>query len=258
VTEVAASAQPTASLPGGVIRSPWGVWISILWIVAAEGLRDAVDLGMDHSPLHALDQQSYLAHVLVITLSWATPLIVLVVAVRLAQWSIGEYFAFVFPRGRDIALAIAVGLALEVAGHTLAYVLGGTTSFPVEDYQAQIAAGTWAGWYLLHYWPASIYAPLVEETIYRGFLWRGLAASRLGNGGALLITSFLFAAVHYRYYIQDGTFLPGAFLSPFLSGLVFGWIRWRTGSTIAAMITHSTSNTALNIGTVMAVKLGWP
>ena len=32
----------------------------------------------------------------------------------------------------------------------------------------------------------------------------------------------------------------------------------RTGSTIAAMITHSTSNTALNIGTVMAVKLGWP
>jgi uncharacterized protein len=94
--------------------------------------------------------------------------------------------------------------------------------------------------------------------IYRGFLWRGLASSRIGNTGALIISSLFFAAVHYDYYFQNGTFIPAAFLSPLLSGLLFGWMRWRTGSTIAAMIAHATMNTALNVGTVIAVKLAWP
>jgi membrane protease YdiL (CAAX protease family) len=43
-----------------------------------------------------------------------------------------------------------------------------------------------------------------------------------------------------------------------VSGLLFGFVRWRSGSTIASMVTHSLSNIALNVLTVLAVMLDWP
>jgi membrane protease YdiL (CAAX protease family) len=111
---------------------------------------------------------------------------------------------------------------------------------------------------VLHYWPAAIYAPFVEETIYRGFLWRGLAASRLGNPGAWLLTSMFFAASHTDYYIQDGGVVLAPLIGFVIAGLVFGVVRWCTGSTIATMITHSLSNIALSVLTVLAVMYAWP
>jgi membrane protease YdiL (CAAX protease family) len=74
----------------------------------------------------------------------------------------------------------------------------------------------------------------------------------------LLLTSAFFAAVHYHYYIQDGRFILSPFIGLFISGLLFGFVRWRSGSTIASMITHSLSNIALNVLTVLAIMLDWP
>jgi hypothetical protein len=157
-------------------------------------------------------------------------------------------------------IALAVGLALQVAGHGLPYALTGSISdsFPIEDLRAHVSAGASPWSYVLLYWPAAIFAPLVEETTYRGFLWRGLAASRLGNAGALWLTSLFFALVHYRYYIQDGTFIPAAFVGPLVTGLALGWVRRRSRSTIASMLAHSVSNVALTVGTVLALIFAWP
>ena len=60
--------------PGEAACRPWGVLITLLWVVAAEGIRDLVDIGLDRSPLSALGAHNYPAHVLQITLSWIVPL----------------------------------------------------------------------------------------------------------------------------------------------------------------------------------------
>jgi hypothetical protein len=253
------SATP-AHAPGGTACRPWGAWTTIFWVVAAEGIRAMVDLGLDRSPLHAWEQQSYSAHVLLITLSWITPLVVLLAAVRLARCPVSDCFGWLRPGGVGVALAIVVLVAMEVIERGMPYLLTGSLSanLAVEKYQAMIAPGAWPWWFVLQYWPAAVYAPFVEETTYRGFLWRGLAASRLGNAGAWLLTSMLFAASHYDYYIQDGHFSPGPLIGFFISGLVLGVVRWCTGSTIASMITHSLSNIALSVLTVLAVIYAWP
>jgi len=238
---------------------PWGAFTTILWVVAAEGIRNLVDLGLDRSPLNALGEHNYPVHVLQITLSWIVPLLVLMVAVRLAGCGFADYFAWVRPGAGGVALAIVIFLVSEAIGRGLPWLLTGglAANLAIEDYRTMIAPGTWPWWYVLHYWPAAVYAPFVEETTYRGFLWRGLAASRLGNGGAWLLTSVFFAAIHYRYYIQDGQFVPGPLIGAFISGLLLGFVRWRSGSTIASMITHSLSNIALSVLTVLAVMFNW-
>jgi hypothetical protein len=238
----------------------WGAWASIAWVIAAECIRDAVDFAMAHSALSALAQHAYGWRVVVISLSWATPLVVLALAVRLRSSAFGSYVAWARPRAVWVVIALAVGLALQVAGHVLPYVLTGSVSdsLPIEDLRANVAAGASPWRYVLIYWPAAIYAPLVEETTYRGFLWRGLAASRLGNAGVLWVSSLGFALVHYEYYIQDGTFIPAAFIGPLVTGLAFGWVRRRSRSTIASMLAHSATNMALNVGTVLAVVFAWP
>jgi membrane protease YdiL (CAAX protease family) len=238
----------------------WGAWASIAWVIAAEGIRNAVDVALDQPAVSALAQHVYGGHAVVISLSWATPLAVLALAVRLRNCAFGPYVAWVRPRAAWVVLALTIGVLPEVVGHGLPYVLTGrvSDSFPIEDFHALVPAGTSPWRYVLVYWPAAIYAPLVEETTYRGFLWRGLAASRVGNTGAWLLTSLFFALVHYRYYVQDGTFILSAFLGPLISGLVFGFVRWRSRSTIASMLAHSISNVALTVGTALAVVFVWP
>jgi uncharacterized protein len=98
----------------------------------------------------------------------------------------------------------------------------------------------------------------VEETTYRGFLWRGLASSRLGNAGAWLLTSLLFAAAHYDYYVVDGTIVLGPFIGEFVPGLVFGLVRWRGASTIASMIVHSASNVSHSVGILLVAVFALP
>ena len=234
----------------GASFHPWGAWASLLWVVAAEAIRALIDLGLDRAPL---------PRALLITLSWATPLIVLLVAVRIARGSFPAYCNWRWPGGAAVAVAVGTFLVAEVVLRGIPYLATGSLedNLPVEDYRAMITPGTWPWWYVLKYWPAAILAPLVEETTYRGFLWRGLAASRLGNGGALLVSALFFAAVHYHYYIQDGQVVLGALIGPFIFALIFGFVRWRTGNTIAAMITHALGNIALNVLTVLAVMHGW-
>ena len=93
----------------------------------------------------------------------------------------------------------------------------------------------------------------MEETVFRGFLWRGLAASRLGNWGAWLLTSVFFVANHTKYYAN-----PGALIAVAITGLILGLVRWRTGSSTASMITHSLSNLWQVTGAMLAVTVGWP
>jgi uncharacterized protein len=70
---------------------------------------------------------------------------------------------------------------------------------------------------------------------FRGFLYRGFAASRLGPAGAIGLTSAGWALAHPQYDWP-------IFTEVFCIGLLYGWIRHRGGSTTTTIILHSVQN----------------
>jgi membrane protease YdiL (CAAX protease family) len=77
-----------------------------------------------------------------------------------------------------------------------------------------------------------VVAPVLEEVVFRGFLFAGLRRSRLGNVGAILVASLVWASVHVQYE----WFYVG---QVFALGLLLGAARLRTGSLIPPILMHA-------------------
>ena len=77
-------------------------------------------------------------------------------------------------------------------------------------------------------------APVFEELLFRGFLFRGIAA-KAGPAVAILLPSVLFASLHVQYKVAGVLYV-------LCLGLLFGAVRWRTGSTSITMLLHATVN----------------
>lgn len=75
-------------------------------------------------------------------------------------------------------------------------------------------------------------APLVEELVFRGLLY-GWLAGRWGSGIAFIGSSLAFAAAHVEL-THVILVLP--------LGLVFGWLRWRSGSLWPSLVAHMANN----------------
>lgn len=97
---------------------------------------------------------------------------------------------------------------------------------------------------LLLYLGVGIGAPLVEEFIFRGMLWRGWRASRLGLPGTLILTSFLWALPHVQYPVVTICYI-------FVLGLVLGLAREKTGSIWVPVWMHALNNGIATIQMLM-------
>lgn len=75
-------------------------------------------------------------------------------------------------------------------------------------------------------------APLAEELVFRGLLY-GWLAGRWGAGVAVIVSSIAFAAAHVEL-AHVVLVLP--------LGLVFGLLRWRTGSLWPSLAAHMANN----------------
>lgn len=82
---------------------------------------------------------------------------------------------------------------------------------------------------------AVVAAPVSEELLFRGFLYGGLAQSRIGPVGAIAVTSALWALVHIQYAWP-------ILVQIFVYGAVFGVARWRTGSLWPSLVAHALIN----------------
>jgi membrane protease YdiL (CAAX protease family) len=80
-----------------------------------------------------------------------------------------------------------------------------------------------------------IAAPLVEELFFRGFLFAGLADSRLGVRWTIAITAVIWGITHTQYELYD-------ILLICLLGVIFGMARWKTSSIYTSIILHSATN----------------
>jgi hypothetical protein len=84
-----------------------------------------------------------------------------------------------------------------------------------------------------------VLGPIAEELAFRGFLMPVLIRS-LGAGGGIVLTGVIFGSVHgyeYRWAWQYMLLIS-------LVGCIFGWAKYKTGSTIAGALMHSTFNLA--------------
>jgi membrane protease YdiL (CAAX protease family) len=93
-----------------------------------------------------------------------------------------------------------------------------------------------------------IAAPVSEELLFRGLLYTSVR-ERWGFWPALILTSTLFAALHYE---PTGVYallvLPSAFL--------FGWLREVTGGVYASTLMHAAFNTAAVAGLLVERAMG--
>lgn len=80
-------------------------------------------------------------------------------------------------------------------------------------------------------------APLCEEIVFRGFL-QPLLVRSLGPAPGILLAAAAFGLMHlqeYGYSWRHALLIAGA-------GASFGWMRYRTGSTKAAVLMHAAYN----------------
>jgi membrane protease YdiL (CAAX protease family) len=80
-------------------------------------------------------------------------------------------------------------------------------------------------------------APVIEELLFRGFMFRGLAASRAGLTGAIMLPNILWTILHFQYARPTLVLLFGM-------GLVLGMARHFSGSVILPLVLHAMSNAA--------------
>lgn len=85
-----------------------------------------------------------------------------------------------------------------------------------------------------------VLAPLVEETLFRGFL-QTFIRKHLGPKQAILITSVCFSFFHFS--MQQGLGNIPIILSLFVLALFLGFTYEKRGSLLASMILHSAFNT---------------
>ena len=90
-------------------------------------------------------------------------------------------------------------------------------------------------------------APLLEELLFRGYLFTAWRQTRLGFSGTLLLTSGLFTLMHWgQYHWMQLSFV-------FVLALLLGLARERSGSVLLPMLLHLLNNL---VSAVVVIYLG--
>jgi uncharacterized protein len=172
---------------------------------------------------------------------------VVVLAIRRARRPIAEYLGLVRrPHLREIVFCLASVAVVLVASDLLSWTIGHdlVPPFMVKVYQAARDAGPPA--FLLLLVAVAVAAPIGEEIMFRGFLFRGWATSPLGVTVTILVTSAIWAGIHVQYDLFG-------ILQVFCLGLLFGWVRARSGSTLLTIMMHAVCNIAATVETAVIV-----
>ena len=86
----------------------------------------------------------------------------------------------------------------------------------------------------------AILTPFAEELLFRGFIL-GMLLKRYSDTQSIVISSLIFAIAHE----------PIAMALAFGGGLLYGWVRVRTGSILPSMIAHAIWNGFITVVVIM-------
>jgi hypothetical protein len=141
------------------------------------------------------------------------------------------------PTLKQTLACLAAGMVLAAAVLLAPPLLPEAREFPLERLFSSPAAGYAVGSF------AVLVAPLLEELVFRGFLFR-VFEHRVGLLFAVLVTAILFAGLHIPEYWGAWNHA----LLILVVGLVFSLARGLTGSLAPSVILHTAYNTCMVAG----------
>jgi membrane protease YdiL (CAAX protease family) len=170
---------------------------------------------------------------LVIFVSIPLQLVLLWLLAQSRGGNAAEYLGLKLPSRGELGFGIAVTVAMIVVGNGVSWLIGHDiiTPFQVNIYRTAAAAG----WLPLLWLAVAVLTPIGEETLFRGFLFRGWLRKRGDAWPVIVITSLLWAIVHVQYDLY-------IIVQIFVFGMVLGWLRWASGSTILTIVLHAMIN----------------
>jgi membrane protease YdiL (CAAX protease family) len=184
---------------------------------------------------------------LVIIVSTPVQLALLAAFAKLAGYSTADYLGLKLPRRSEVIVGVAAVAIFIVVGDGLSLLLGKSVVTPFQNDISRTAANA-GGLSLLLLWLAVIViTPIGEETLFRGFLFRGWLRSPHDTWPVIVIVALLWALIHVQYdwYIVAQIFV---------SGLMLGWMRWASGSTLLTILLHGLINLEGMIETHVGLK----
>jgi len=104
-----------------------------------------------------------------------------------------------------------------------------------ETPDSMLKMGASTDYAILLFLGVAVGAPLVEEFIFRGILFRGWEKSKMGLWGTLILTSLLWTVMHVQYDLPTLSYL-------FFLGLILGLARHFTGSVWVPVGMHAMNN----------------
>ena len=181
---------------------------------------------------------------LIICISTPVQILLLALMARQTGSSAADYLGLTLPRKRDVVLGIIAVLVFIVLADGISWLLGRdlVTQFQLDMYRTASAAG-WLPWLLL---TVVVVAPIGEETLFRGFLFRGWHRSAHDAWAVIIVIALLWALIHLQYDLYN-------MAQVFAYGLLLGWLRWVTGSTILTILLHGLINFEGMLETSIAV-----
>src|SRR5262245_51097827 len=187
--------------------------------------------GLDLTQVGALSQDG---GAIVVFIFVSAPVQVAILALAASyKGNVAEYLGYKLPRRRETVIAIAVLVALIAAGDAVSWLAG---RHIVDRFQSEIyEAARSANLLPLLLVAIVVFIPVGEESLFRGFLFRGWLRSPRSPWPIIIVTAGIFGVIHVQY----DWFL---IVQVFVFGVFFGWIRWVTGSTFLTMLLHGLVN----------------
>jgi membrane protease YdiL (CAAX protease family) len=220
-------------------QQAWGRWATLgLGIVALMGGQAAALVALTwwygasiaHMPDFSGDG---VAVSIVIFVSTPVQLALLWLMAQRPGGSAADYLAFKLPSRSEVLFGVGVTVALIVVGNLVSWLFGRfiVTNFQLDIYRTAAAAG----WLPLLWLAVVVATPIGEESLFRGFLFRGWLRNPRDAWPVILLTAFLWSIVHVQY---DWFVIAQVFCF----GVLLGWLRWASGSAILTMLLHALIN----------------
>jgi hypothetical protein len=144
-----------------------------------------------------------------------------------------EYLGWTVPKRADVVFGIAAVAVFIVLADIVSWLAGHglVTSFQTDIYTTASSQG----WLVLLWLSIIVVTPFGEETLFRGFLFRGWFREPKDAWLAIVGTAALFGLLHVQY---DWFVIAQVFGF----GVLLGWMRWVSGSTLLTMLLHGLIN----------------
>ena len=158
---------------------------------------------------------------------------ILMLMARQTRIKVADYLGFKWPKRGEVVIGVLVMAAFVIIGNLVSWLLGQNivTPFQFAIYRTASAAG----WLPILWLAVVVVTPVGEEVLFRGFLYRGWHRSPSDVWLVIVATAALWALIHVQYDLY-------VIAQIFVVGLILGWFRWVTGSTVLTILLHGLVN----------------